>query len=176
MAQRHDDFTSAGTRIYGISIDSPERNSALVQNLMLPFPILSDPDRMHAIGPYGAVDELDQRDIARPTAIVISPEGVEAFRMHSRDYADWPLEDTIVDAIRELDLPATSQPLPQLGPAEPGPHAFRFTDMVAYYRGARFAVQAMGNRFPEARAEADAYMAQLDRYIAAAKVLFKAKQ
>ena len=176
MAQRHDEITGAGTRIYGISVDTPEQNSALIQNLMLPFPILSDPDRTHAIAPYGAIDELDRRDIARPAAIVITPEGVEAFRMHSRDYADRPMEDTILEALQMLDLPATSQPPPQLGPAEPGPNAFRFNEMVPYYRGARFAVHAMGNRFPEARAEADAYMAQLDRYIAAAKVLFKAKQ
>ncbi|MCP3974045.1 MAG: peroxiredoxin family protein [bacterium] len=176
MAQRHDEITATGTRVYGISVDSPEQNSALVQNLMLPFPILSDSDRTHVIGPYGVIDALDRRDIARPAAIVITPEGVEAFRMHSRDYADRPMENTIIEALRELELPATSQPLPQLGPAEPGPHALRFTDMVPYYRGARFAVHAMGIRFPEARDEADAYMAQLDRYIAAAKVLFKAKQ
>ncbi len=162
--------------MYGISVDSPQQNSALIQNLMLPFPILSDPDRTHAIAPYGAIDEIDKRDIARPAAIVVTPDGVEAFRMHSRDYADRPMEDTIIEALQELDLPAASQPLPKLGPAEPGSTAFRFNEMVPYFRGARFAVHAMGNRFPESRDEADAYIAQLDRYIEAAKVLFKAKQ
>lgn len=176
MAHFHNEITAAGARVFGIGIDSPQRQSALIQNLMLPFPLLSDPDRTAAVQPFGVADEKDRRDIARPAVVLITPDGEEAFRIVSRDYADRPMEDSVLEAVRALGLPPTTQDLPALGPAEPGPAAFRVNDMVPYFRGARFAAHAMGNRFPEARSDADAYIAQLDRYIDAAKVLFKAKQ
>ena len=162
--------------MFGISIDSPERQSALIQNLMLPFPLLSDPDREAAIRPYGFADEGDERSIARPGVVVVTCDGTEAFRTESRDYADRPTEDTVIDAVAALGLPPTTQGPPTLGPAEPGPSAFRFNEMVPYYRGARFAAIAMGRRFPDSMGEAKSYVAQLDRYIEAAKVLYRAKQ
>jgi hypothetical protein len=48
--------------------------------------------------------------------------------------------------------------------------------MVPYFRGARFAANAMGSRFPEARDEATAFMAQVDRYIEAAQALYKSRK
>ena len=159
-----------------ISIDSPPQNAALIESLRLPFPILSDPDRTGAIGPYGLADEKDRRNIARPATVVVTPDGEEALRTLSRDYADRPTEDTVVSAVTALHLAATSQEPPTLGSAEPGPAAFSFELMVPYFRGARFAANAMGLRFPEARDEATTYMAQTDRYVEATKALYKAKK
>jgi len=138
--------------------------------------MLSDPDRTGAISPYGLADEKDRRNIARPATVVVTPDGEESFRVVSRDYADRPTEDAVVSGIAALLLPPASQEPPQLGPAEPGPAAFKFELMVPYFRGARFAANAMGNRFPEARKDATAYMEQVDRYTDAAKALFKARQ
>ena len=126
-----------------ISIDSPPQNAALIESLRLPFPILSDPDRTGAIGPYGLADEKDRRNIARPAAVVVTPDGEEALRILSRDYADRPTEDTVVSAVAALNLAATSQQPPALGSAEPGPAAFDFEQMVPYFRGARFAANAI---------------------------------
>lgn len=166
----------AGARVAAISIDSPRQNAALIQALSLPFPILSDPERTGAIGPYGLADEKDRRNIARPATVVVTPDGEEALRFDSRDYADRPTEDAIISGIEALLLPPTTQEPPGLGPAEAGPSAFRFEQMVPYFRGARFAANAMGSRFPEARDEATAYMAQVDRYTEAAKALHKARK
>jgi hypothetical protein len=176
LAHRYPEIIEAGARIVAISIDSPQQNAALIQSLSLPFPMLSDPDRTGAIGPYGLADEKDRRNIARPALVVVTPDGEEAFRVVSRDYADRPTEDAVVSGIAALHLPPTSQEPPQLGPAEPGPAAFKFDQMVPYFRGARFAANAMGGRFPEAREEATTYMEQVDRYIEAAKALYKARK
>jgi len=138
--------------------------------------LLSDPDRSGAIIPYGVADESDKRNISRPATVIVSPQQEEVFRSVGRDYADRPPQDDILDAVRSLGLPPTIQAVPQLGPTEAGPNAFQPDQMVPYYRGARFAANAMASRFPEAREEADAYLAQLDGYVEAAKELFRAKQ
>jgi hypothetical protein len=142
----------------------------------LPFPLLSDPDRTGAIGPYGLPDEKDRRNIARPAMVVVTPDGEEALRVVARDYADRPTEDSVVAAVVALQLPPTSQEPPLLGSAQPGPAAFKFEQMVPYFRGARFAANAMGGRFPEARQEATAFMEQVDRYVDAAKALYKTRK
>jgi len=152
------------------------QQAALVESLSLPFPVLSDPDRTGAIGPYGLSDEKDRRNIARPAMVVVAPDGEEALRIVSRDYADRPTEDSVVAAVVALQLPPTSQEPPLVGPTQPGPAAFKFEQMVPYFRGARFAANAMGGRFPEARQEATAFMEQVDRYVDAAKALYKARK
>ena len=49
----------------------------MVEKLDLPFPLLSDPDRSLAIGPFDVVDESDPRDLARPAMIIVDPDGNE---------------------------------------------------------------------------------------------------
>jgi len=148
----------------------------MIDKLGLPFPLLADPDRSQAIEPYGLADPNDRRNIARPAVVIVSPDGDEAYRFVARDYADRPLEDLVVEELRKLGLPPTTQEPPELGPADPGPSAIRLDYLVPYYLGAKFAAKAMGERFPAAADEAAAYMAQLDRYVQAAKVAFKAKR
>ena len=172
----HDEFLAAGSRLVGISVDDPAQNAAMVEKLMLPFPLLSDPDRTLAIEPYGVADPKDQRNIARPATVVVGPDRAEVYRSVGDDFADRPFANDVLAAIRELDLAATTQPSPEMGPAEPGPSAFPFEQMLPYYRGARFAAIAMGMRFPEAKESADAYVSQLDEYTDAAKATFRAKR
>ncbi len=145
----------------------------MIEKLGLPFPLLSDPDRSGAIAPYAVADEKDERNIARPATVFIGPDGTELHRVVSRDFADRAFADEIVATARSMGLPPTTQEPPQLGPAEPGPGSMKLEQMVPYYRGARFAAVAMGRRFPEAREEADRYVAQMDGYMAAAKARYK---
>ena len=84
----HRRFLEAGVRLYALSIDSPERNSAMVEKLSLPFPYLSDPDRTRAITPFGVADPKDERLISRPAVVIVTPAGEEGFRFVSRDFAD----------------------------------------------------------------------------------------
>ncbi len=147
----------------------------MIDKLELPFPVLSDPDRSKAIEPYGVADPVHQRNIAIPATVVIGPDGEEKSRTVSRDFADRPMDDDIIAAVRALGLPATTQDTPKLGPSQPSPTAFKVEHMLPYYRGARFAAIAMGGRFPEAKDDATRYVSQLDRYSEAAKELYKRK-
>ena len=168
---RHQQLLEAGARIFAISIDPPERNAAMVEKLSLPFPYLSDPDRSQAITPYGVADEIDERRIARPAIVVVTPAREEAFRFVSRDFADRMPEDEVVAAVHQLNLAPTTQEPPERGPAEPGPRSLSTAMLRIYFRGARFAAQAMGLRHghhaAEIKADSKAYVAEMDRYTAA---------
>ncbi len=165
MAVRHHEFLTAGAIVAAIVVDEPKHNAAMVEKLKLPFPILSDPDRDLAITPFGVADPKDPRKIAIPTTVVIDPEGNEAWRKQSFDFAERPEEDAVLEAVRSLGLPGTSQTITPPQHAEPGPKAMPFPALTAYYRGAKFAAIAMSRRFPEAKDNAKAYAAQMDRYI-----------
>lgn len=176
MAQRHDEITAAGARVVAISVDTPEQHAAIIEKLDLRFPLLSDPDRSGAITPYGLADPKDERSIALAALVVVTPGGDEVYRRVSVDYADRPSEDDIVERLRGLGLPPTTQDLPDTGPAQAGPGAKTLEQLLPYYRGARFAVVAMGRRHPDIRETADTYIAQLDRHSAAAQAVYRAKR
>lgn len=146
----------------------------MVAKLGLPFPLLSDPDRSQAIEPYGVGDAHDKRNIARPATIVVGPDGNEVWRVEGRDYADRPIDDDVLAAVERLGLSPTTQSAPLAGDAEAGAAAFPLEQLVPYYRGARFAAVAMGRRFPDAKDDADAYVAMLDRFTDAVKARYKA--
>ena len=165
---RHQDFLAAGARIFAISIDAPDRNAAMVAKLSLPFPYLSDPDRSQAIQPYGVADEKDERHIARPAIIVVTTDRKEVFRFVSRDFADRIPEDQVLASIQELKLPATTQPVPEPGQADPSPRSLSPSNLRIYFRGARFAAQAMGLRHAhfaeEIKVDSKAFVAEMDRF------------
>ncbi len=161
--------------MFGISVDSPGQNSAMIEKLGLGFPILSDPDRSRAISPFGLADEADPREIALPAVVVLGPGGEEAFRFVSRDFADRVPEEVLLDRLRRLEHPPTSQEPPELGPLQPGPKAMPFESLFPYLRGARFAVVAMSRRHGAIKEDAAAYIEQMDRYIESVQELHRAK-
>lgn len=148
----------------------------MIEKLELPFPILSDPDRSAAIGPFGVIDEKDERNIARHATVIIGPDGTEVFRFESRDFADRLPEDAVIAAVGALGLEPTSQAAPQLGVSEPGPKAMPVDQMAPYFRGARFAVVALSRRYPELGDDAAAYVEELGRYAENAVELFRRKR
>lgn len=137
----------------------------MVEKLRLPFPLLTDRDRTAAIGPYGVADERDPRNIAIPTTVVVDPDGAEVWRATSFDFAERPAEDEVLAVLHDMGWPPTTQPAPGPGAPAPGPKAMPFSDLTAYFRGAKFAAIAMARRFPDAKENAKAYGAQMDRYI-----------
>jgi len=165
---RHQEFLAAGVRLYAISIDSPERNAAMVEKLSLPFPLLSDPGRSKAIFPFGVADENDERLISRPALIAITPDRQEAFRFVSRDFAERMPEVDVVAAVQRLNLRPTTQDQPLIGRAEAGPRSLSLPNLRIYLRGARFAALAMGLRHghyaEEIKDDSKAYVAEMDRF------------
>ena len=148
----------------------------MIEKLRLPFPLLSDPDRSQAITPWGLADPHDRRDIAIPAVVGVKTDGTEAFRFTSRDFAERPTEDWVIEALRRMGLPPTTQTLPELGPIELGPRATPIDHLFPYFRGARFAVVALSRRYPDIAEDAEAYTAEMDRYMESAKRLHREKQ
>jgi hypothetical protein len=169
MAKRHDEFLERGGRVYGISVDTPPMNTAVVEKLALPFPILSDPDRREAVTPLGFADEKDPRKISKPGTVIIDPAGEVVFSVTGRDFADRPDEDTLLDALAKLGLAATTQSPPELGESKPGKNAVPLEGLAPYYRGAKFAVLALRGRYrdtgEEFRDDAKRYVQMLERYM-----------
>lgn len=175
MSQAQDAFLAAGVRLYGISVDSPRQQAAMVEKLDLGFPLLSDPDRSAAIEPLGLSDPKDPRGIARPAMILVTPDGEEAWRFVSRDFADRLPEEDVLARARELGLPPISQETPRPVDAQPGEKATLLQALPVYFRGARFAALAMGLRHKDLgedlKDDSKAYVAEMDRYIEAVGAL-----
>lgn len=164
MALRIDDYTSAGAVVVAIDIDSPGQHAAMVEKLNLPYPMLSDPDRSLAIGPYDLMNVTDPRGLAIPATVVINPEGDEILRLVSRDFADRPFEDEAIELLRQLRLDSAPPLLPNAGMPDPGQRAMPFGDLRTYFRGAKFGANALGLR-SNAVDEATAFGELMDHYI-----------
>lgn len=180
MATRHEEFLASGGRVVGISADTVPQNAAMVDKLALPFPILSDRDRVEAITPLGFADEKDARGIARNGALIVSPDGEIVMSLLGRDYADRPEEDELLDRLASLDLPPTTQTPPVIGESEPGERAMPFEALPHYLRGAKFASLAIRSRHrdlgDEFAADTKRYAEMVDRYLDALTMVKQRKE
>src|SRR3989454_1125693 len=138
--------------VVGISVDGVARNKAMVSKLVLPFPMLADPDAA-VIAAYGVYHEKEQR--ARPAAFVIARDLSIPYRYVGRDFADRPLTTELLDAVVTVrDAPPTtlrSDPVAR-GPREPadtGRIPFPLEHLPPYMRGVNFALEAIGERIPD---------------------------
>jgi peroxiredoxin len=93
-----DRFTSEGVNVVGISVDPVENNGAMVEKLVLPFPLLSDPDGT-AIKAYGVWTD-GEGGIARPSIFAVRSNASIAWRYVGEDYADRPADDELFAALK----------------------------------------------------------------------------
>jgi peroxiredoxin len=84
--------------VFGVSVDSPARNWAMIEKLLLPFSLLSDPEGAVARR-YGVWDEGGR--IARPAIFVADPGGVVRYAYVGEDFADRPGDDEVFAALGE---------------------------------------------------------------------------
>lgn len=158
-------------RIVAVSVDTPGQQAAMVDKLHLPFALLSDPGGSGLLDAIGAYDPEERGGIGRPGVFLVTPDGAPAFLQVGRDFADRITEDELLTEVRRLALPPTGQGALTPGTPAPGPRAFPLDALLPYCRGARFAAKAMGMRHPQARDDADRYVAQMDRYREAVRAL-----
>jgi hypothetical protein len=144
----------------------------MVEKLNLPFPMLSDPDRSLAIDPFGLPNTVDPRNLAITATVLIDQHASEVVRSVSRDFADRPLEQDVLDELRRLDLPPTDQTLPTPGAPEPGPSAIPFRELRTYFRGAKFGAKAMGLR-TGAVDEAKTFGILMDHYMDDMRTMYR---
>jgi peroxiredoxin Q/BCP len=90
-------FETEGVALVGISVDPIENNHAMVATLLLPFPLLSDPEG-RVIKAWGVWNEGES--IAKPAIFAIGRDGSLAWRFVGRDFADRPTDDELFNSLR----------------------------------------------------------------------------
>jgi peroxiredoxin len=95
-----DRFEAAGVSLAGIVVDSVEQNRAMVDKLLLPFPILSDAES-RVIGEWGVLNAAEH-DIAKPAIFCIRRDGTIAYEYIGVDYTDRPTDEELFAAVSEV--------------------------------------------------------------------------
>ena len=85
----------------GISVDPIENNRAMVEKLMLPFPLLSDPEG-RVIKQLGVWTDAEG-GIAVPSIFAIRKDGSIAWQYVGSDYADRPTDDELFASLHGGD-------------------------------------------------------------------------
>jgi peroxiredoxin len=96
-ARKYDEFQKRGAEITAISVDTPEQNKAMIDKLVLPFHLLSDPEGDRAIKSYGVWNE--QGRIAIPSIVVVTQDHTVRYVYRGRDFADRPGDAEVLDAL-----------------------------------------------------------------------------
>lgn len=97
FARKYDQITGRGAEVIGITVDTPEQNQAMIEKLLLPYSIVSDPEGDDVIKRYGVWDEKGR--IAQPSIVVVSPDGTIRWFYTGRDFADRPLDAELFAAL-----------------------------------------------------------------------------
>ncbi len=84
----------------GISVDPIENNHAMVEKLLLPFPLLSDPEG-RVIKEWSVWNESEA--IAKPSIFAVRKDGSIVWAYVGRDFADRPTDEELFSSIREGD-------------------------------------------------------------------------
>ena len=83
----------------GIAVDEPSRNLAMLEKLLLRFPILSGPDG-DVIKAYGVWNPGDG-GVAKPALFLIRPDWSVAFQYVGTDFADRPTDEELFSVAAE---------------------------------------------------------------------------
>ncbi len=87
-------------QVAGISVDPFQNNAAMVEELLLPFPLLSDPQG-ELTKRYGLWDAKE--GVAVPAIIGIDRSGVVRYLYRGEDFADRPGDEELFGALEGLD-------------------------------------------------------------------------
>lgn len=158
-------------------MDPPPNNLKMVNKLLLPFPLLSDPrgELARLLGLWNA-----EENVAVPSIVIIDRSGTVRYVYAGEDFADRPKDEELFEALDGLDEsgepPAEREPVVRVtgsdtesvGPNKP---AQTLDKLVPYYRGVNFTTVALKKRFDswgrsgkDAFREVDAYQAMIRDY------------
>jgi peroxiredoxin len=180
-ARRFEEFEKRGAQIAGISVDPPSNNARMVGKLLLPFPLLSDPEGELA-RLYGLWNA--EEGVAVPAVIIVDQSGEVRYLYSGRDFADRPGDEEVFATLDELDSGIerlTGGPEFQVGAAQaressvrPDRRAMELEQITSYYRGVFFTTEVLKERFgrldragKDALEEMDAFDRMVRSYIEA---------
>lgn len=107
-----------------------------------------------------------------PALLVFGPADGEVYRYRSRDFADRPTDDDLIDAVRSLDLdPVQVQPVAVPSASDEHEGAFRTDAFGPFFRGIRSATAGLAGRMTldSDRSEAAAMSAMASSFLDAWK-------
>jgi peroxiredoxin len=79
-------------------VDPIENNAAMVEKLLLPFPLLSDPEG-RVIKEWNVWND-GEGGIAKPSMFAIRADGSIAWQYVGQDFADRPEDDDVFSALK----------------------------------------------------------------------------
>jgi len=97
-ARSWDRFIGEAVSLVGISVDPVENNRAMVDKLLLPFPLLSDPEG-RVIRDWGVWNDADG-GLAKPAIFAIRRDGSVGWSFTASDFADRPTDDELFNSLR----------------------------------------------------------------------------
>ena len=97
-ARDWDRFNAAGVQLAAISVDPVANNRAMVDKLILPFPLLSDPEG-RVIKEWGVWNDGDG-GVAKPSIFAVRHDGSIGWAYVGRDFADRPTDDELFNSLR----------------------------------------------------------------------------
>ena len=101
-ARKYSQFQERGAEVTAICVDTPEQNKVMIDKLLLPFHILSDPEGERAIKPYGVWNE--QGRIAIPAVVAVAKDRTIRCLYKGQDFADRPGDEELLNALAENRL------------------------------------------------------------------------
>ena len=173
----------------GISVDTIADNAAMVEKLILPFPLLSDAKGalIQRFGVWNA-----EEHIAVPAIAVVDQTGSIVYFYSGHDFADRPGDAPVFEALDGIERGA---PYPEEEPAirvtaeeaqqsvGPEKRAMTIEELLPYYRGAFFAsvalkgrLTALGERGRDAVHEVTSYQRMVREYRDALQATAKLKE
>jgi peroxiredoxin len=181
IAREFEEFQSRGAQIAGISVDPPSNNARMVGKLLLPFPLLSDPEGELA-RLFGLWNE--EEGVAVPSVVVIDQSGEVRYVYSGTDVADRPRNEEVLATLDGLDRGIerlTGEPEFQVGAVQagrssvrPDRRAIEFEQLIPYYRGIYYTTEVLKERFggwgrsgKQAFEELDAFQQMVRSYIEA---------
>jgi peroxiredoxin len=181
IAREFEEFESRGAQVAGISVDPPSNNARMVGKLLLPFPLLSDPEG-ELVRLFGLWNE--EEGVAVPSVVVVDQSGEVRYVYSGTDVADRPRNEEVLAALDGLDRGIerlTGGPEFQVGAAQagrssvrPDRRAMEFEQLIPYYRGVYFTTEILMERFAgwgragnQALEELDAFQQTVRSYVEA---------
>jgi hypothetical protein len=170
--------------VVGVSVDTVAENAAMVEKLVLPFPLLSDRDAA-ATAAWEVYDPVGgtHGPIARPAIFVVGRDLSIPYAYVGRDFADRPPNKEIfaaLESVRDAPARALESAVSGLGPrpldaGNPSDKPMPFAEIAPYFRGASFGVQAISLRTDDAavKAECDRFRAIVADYMRAAIATYR---
>ena len=101
FVKHHDQFTSMGVQILGISTDPPEKAREVAAKVKTPFPILAD-DKGLVMEAFGTRNPESDEPLNVPTLALIDRAGVVRWIHQAEDYKVRAPVASVLEEIRKL--------------------------------------------------------------------------